>query len=471
MQRTKPETTPNLDQGNDSPSITIGDAIERADWSGLATDMMAMMSQLFPVCRSITGDGNRKTLEALQARIPLQVHEVPTGYQAFDWTVPQEWNIRDAYIKDSQGKKIVDFQKSNLHVLNYSTPVSATMTLEELKPHLYANPAHPDAVPYVTSYYEQRWGFCLSQDQLDQLPAGNYEVYIDSSIEDGSLTFADAVLPGESEREILLSTYFCHPSMANDNLSGPVLLAFLHQFLAQCRLNYTYRFVYVPETLGALVYLSQHGDHLTKNLHAGYVASCVGDPGPYTYKRSRQGGTLADKVAEHCLSYLENDGEDDGKAEIVDFFPMGSDERQYCSPGFNLPVGSLMRSMYGTYPEYHTSLDNLDYVSGDAIASTLRAYLRLVQVHEVNHRYINLSPYGEPQLSKRDLFPTIGATIGGVTDDALTAGRTSRIMYLLSYSDGNNDLVDIAEKAGVPAWQFIPEINALTEAGLLGKST
>jgi len=451
---------------NGIPDGGIAEAIDRADWDSIAADMMDTMSRLFPICRSITGDGNWKTLETLQDRISLQLHEVPTGYQAFDWTVPKEWNVRDAYIKDSQGNKIVDFQESNLHVLNYSTPVSATMTLEDLKPYLYANPAHPGAVPYVTSYYEQRWGFCLSQDQLNQMPDGNYEVYIDSSIEDGSLTFADAMLPGKSDREILFSTYFCHPSMANDNLSGPVLLAFLHQFLAQCPLNYTYRFVYVPETIGALVYLSQHGKHLTNNLHAGYVASCVGDPGPYTYKRSRQGDTPADKVAEHCLSHLE----DGGTAEIVDFFPMGSDERQYCSPGFNLPVGSLMRSMYGTYPEYHTSLDNLDYVSGDAIASTLRAYLRLVQVHEVNHRYINLSPYGEPQLSKRDLFPTIGATIGGVTDNLIIAGRTNRIMYLLSYSDGNNDLVDIAEKAGVPAWQFIPEINALVEAGLLGKS-
>lgn len=464
MQRTKPEITSDPSQDGNVPRITIAAAIEQADWSSLAFDMMGLMTKLFPVCRSITGDGNRKTLEGLQDRIPLQVHDVPTGYQAFDWNVPKEWNIRDAYIKDDQGNRVIDFQKSNLHVLNYSQPVSATMTLEELGPHLYTNPEHPAAIPYATSYYERRWGFCLSQDHLDRLRDGKYEVYIDSSIEDGSLTFADAVLPGASEREILLSTYFCHPSMANDNLSGPVLLAFLHQFLAQCNLNYTYRFAYVPETIGALVYLSQHGEHLSQQLHAGYVATCVGDPGQFTYKRSRQGDTVADKVAEHCLSYLE-DGQ---KAEIVDFFPLGSDERQYCSPGFDLPVGSLMRSMYGTYPEYHTSLDNLGYVSGDAIAGTLRAYIRMVQVHEINHTYINLSPYGEPQLSKRDLFPTIGATTVGGTGDLLTHDRITRIMYLLSYSDGTNDVVDIANKAGFPAWHFIPEIEALVQAGLLG---
>jgi len=464
MQRTKTDNIADSSQGDNAPRITIGAAIEQADWGSLAVDMMDLMTKLFPICRSITGDGNRKTLEYLQDRIPLKVYDVPTGYQAFDWSVPKEWNIKDAYIKDAQGNRVVDFQKSNLHVLNYSEPVSATMTLEELRPHLYTNPEHPAAIPYTTSYYEGRWGFCLSQDHLDRLQDGKYEVCIDSSIEDGSLTFADTVIPGASEREILLSTYFCHPSMANDNLSGPVLLAFLHQFLAQCRLNYTYRFAYLPETIGALVYLSQHGEHLTHRLHAGYVATCVGDPGQFTYKRSRQGDTLADKVAEHCLSHLE----EGGTAEIVDFFPLGSDERQYCSPGFDLPVGSLMRSMYGTYPEYHTSLDNLDYVSGNAIASTLRAYLRMVQVHEINHKYINLSPYGEPQLSKRDLFPTIGATTVGGTGDLLTHDRVTRTMYLLSYSDGNNDVVDIANKAGIPAWQFIPEIEALVRAGLLG---
>ena len=431
-------------------------ALAGADTGGLGRTMMELMDRLFPICRSITGDGVRETLSILRERIDLKIEEVPSGYKAFDWTVPREWNIRDAYVKNERGERVIDFKESNLHVLNYSVPVSAIMTLEELRPHLHTRPEQPDAIPYLTSYYEESWGFCLSHDRLDALPEGRYEVVIDSSLTDGHLTYADAVLPGESEREILFSTYFCHPSMANNELSGPVLAAFLYEILAQCELRYTYRFALVPETIGALVDLSKHGDHLRQNLHAGYVVTCVGDDGPYTYKRSRRGDTVADKVVEHCLKHLGEVSE----VKVLDFFPGGSDERQYCSPGFDLPVGSLMRSMYGTYPEYHTSLDDMQFVSSQGIAGSLRTYLRLVQVHELNAVYLNTSPYGEPQLGRRGLYPKLGA-------QAHTPEPVERMMYLLAYSDGTKDLVDIANLAGRPAWDFAPEIRALREAGLL----
>ena len=435
----------------------LDDAIARVDAGEFGRDMMDLMSRLFPICRSISGGGLRETLSILGDRIDLNIHEVPTGYQAYDWTVPKEWNIRDAYVKNERGERVIDFRQSNLHVLNYSVPVSATMTLDELRHHLYTKPDMPEAVPYLTSYYEERWGFCLSQNQLDALPDGRYEVLIDSSLTDGNLTYADAVLPGASEREILFSTYICHPSLASDNLSGPVLTAALYGILARSDHWYTYRFVFVPETIGTLVYLSRNGDHLRQSLHAGYVVTCVGDAGPYTYKRSRRGDSMADKVAEHCLSHIK--GEE--SARVIDFFPRGSDERQYCSPGFDLPVGSLMRSMYGTYPEYHTSLDNMEFVSPQGIAGTLMAYMRLVQVHELNRVYLNLSPYGEPQLDRRGLYPTLGAQGNG-------NGAVERIMYLLAYSDGTKDLVDIANLANQPAWEFAPEIQALLDVGLLG---
>ena len=431
-------------------------ALARLDAEHTGEAMMGLMARLFPICRSITGDGVRETLSILRERIDLKIEEVPSGYKAFDWTVPLEWNIRDAYVKNERGERVIDFKESNLHVLNYSVPVSATMTLEELRPHLHTRPEQPDAIPYLTSYYEESWGFCLSNDRLDALPEGRYEVVIDSSLTDGLLTYADAVLPGESEREILFSTYICHPSMANNELSGPVLAAFLYKIFAQCELRYTYRFAFVPETIGALVYLSKQGDHLRQNLHAGYVVTCVGDDGPYTYKRSRRGDTVGDKVAEHCLKHLGEVSE----VKVLDFFPSGSDERQYCSPGFDLPVGSLMRSMYGTYPEYHTSLDNMQFVSSQGIAGSLRTYLQLVQVHELNAVYLNTSPYGEPQLGRRGLYPKLGA-------QAHTAEPVERMMYLLAYSDGTKDLVDIANLAGRPAWEFAPEIRALREAGLL----
>ena len=434
----------------------LEDAIVRVDEDNFGDSMTNLMNRLFPICLSITGNGLRQALSILQENRDLQIQEVPTGYQALDWKVPREWNIRDAYIKDKTGERVIDFQKSNLHVVNYSIPFSGTMTLDELRPHLYTNPDQPDVIPYVTSYYEDRWGFCLSQNQLDGLSDGLYEVLVDSSLEEGSLSFADAIISGHSDREILFSTYMCSPSQANDNLSGIVLTAFLYDVLSECKLRYNYRFIFVPEAIGALVYLSKYGDHFKDYMHAGYVVTCVGDDGPYTYKRSINGNSIVDKVAEHCLKYIACDED----VQIIDFFPTGSDEPQFCSPGFNLPVGSLIRSLYKTFPEYHTSLDNMDFVSSEGIANSLKAYLRVIQVHEMNRVYVNLSPNGEPHLSSRGLYPTIGA--GKLLPEAV-----ERIRYLLAYSDGHRDLVDIANVAGRPAWEFGPEIEALVKVGLL----
>jgi len=447
----------NSGRRNTTAARDLEEAISRVDSENLGQEMMDLMARLFPICRSLTGDGVRETLNILSDTLPLKIDQVPTGYQAFDWNVPREWNIRDAYVKDSSGERIIDFRKSNLHILNYSVPFSGTLTREELLPHLHAKPELPEAIPYMTSYYADRWGFCLSQNQLDTLPEGPFEVLVDSTLEDGQLTFAEAILPGSSRQEILFSTDVCHPSMAHNELSGPILTAFLHRLISPFEHRYTYRFVFLPETIGSLVFLTQNGDHLRQNLQAGYTVTCVGDAGPYTYKRSRQGTTAADQIAEHCLRYLGSSAD----VVIKNFDPStGSDERQYCSPGFDLPVGSLMRTMYGEYPEYHTSLDNLDFVSAEGMAGTLKAYLRMVQLHELNQTYINKSPYGEPQLGKRGLYPTLGAQ--AESPDAVT-----NIMYLLSYSDGSKSVVDIADLANRPAWTFTSEVQSLVDSGLL----
>ena len=437
------------------------DVIALATAQGVGKEMMALATRLFPICRSITGPGIRETLDILGEMAPLERHQVPTGYEAFDWKVPQEWRIRDAFIKDESGVRIIDFKESNLHVVSYSVPVNTRLTLDELRPHLYSDPTDPEAIPYRTSYYSPNWGFCLSQAQLDSIPDGTYEVVIDSTLEDGHLDYADSLVgSGSSGREVLLTTYSCHPSMGNNELSGPILSVFLNQFLRGLSLRHTYRFVYAPETIGALVYLSRNGEHLRRHLDAGYVLTCVGDDGPYTYKRSRRGNTVGDRAAEHALSELASDD----RVSVLDFFPSGSDERQYCSPGFDLPVGSLMRSMYGTYPEYHTSLDDLDFISAKGLADSLAVYLRVIQVLEMNDRYINTNPYGEPQLGRRGLYPQVGAA--GVPEASM-----QRIAYLLAYGDGDHDLIDIAARAGQPVWDFGPELQQLLDAGLLTTET
>ncbi|GAB4204746.1 MAG: DUF4910 domain-containing protein [Bacteroidia bacterium] len=388
--------------------------------------------RLFPICRSITGNGVRETLKIISEIIPLNIYEIPSGTTIFDWTVPKEWNIKDAYIITPDGQKICDFKRHNLHVVNYSVPVHKKISFDELKQHLHTLPNKPNAIPYVTSYYKENWGFCITYDEYKKLPQqGEYEILIDSTLSDGHLTYADYVLEGDTPNEILISTYVCHPSMANNELSGPLVAMFLYQKLSQLRKRkYTYRFVFIPETIGALVYLHQFGNHLKKYCKAGYVITCIGDRGIFHYKQSKYGNTLADKAAIHTLKHSKK------LFRILPFYPGGSDERQYCSPAFNLPVGSLMRTPYREFPEYHTSLDNKNFISFKALKESVEMYFQIMMTLESNEKYINLQPYGELQLGKRGLY------IGDLSREDIM-----QIMYILQYSDGNNDLIDIAERA------------------------
>ena len=371
------------------------------DPNDVGREIYDLIVELFPICRSITGDGVRETLRILSKHIPLEVHEVPTGTQVFDWTVPKEWNIRDAYVKNSRGEKVIDFQKSNLHILNYSVPVHKIMTLDELKEHLFTLPDHLDWIPYKTSYYREKWGFCLSHKEFLALQEGEYEVVIDSTLEAGSLTYGEYVIPGSSRDEILISTHVCHPSLANDNLSGVCTATFLAKHLTGLNLKFTYRFLFIPGTIGAITWLALNRDAVG-NIKHGLVLTGLGDAGKITYKKSRRGDAEIDRAATHVLRHS---GENH---EIRGFSPYGYDERQYCSPGFNLPVGRLSRTPYGQYPEYHTSADNLGFVKEEALADTFRVLLKLINVLEKNEAYVNLNPMCEPQLGKRGLYQSIG---------------------------------------------------------------
>jgi aminopeptidase-like protein len=401
----------------------------------LPGDLASYFDRLWPILRSITGLGVRQTHDILSEIVNLERHEIPSGTNVFDWTIPKEWVVREAYVIDPKGQRILDIRENNLHLLNYSLSFQGVVSREDLEPHLYSLPDKPTAIPYVTSYYAPRWGFCLSQQQRDRLPQGDYQVVIDTEFIEGSLTISEAVLKGESEQEVLISTYTCHPSLANNELSGPLVAAFLYKKLATLeKRRLTYRFVFLPETIGAIAYLHLRGEHLKNNVVAGYVVTCIGDAGNFTYKRSRQHTSLADQAAEHVLKHL-------GKpSQVINFSPLGSDERQYCSPGFNLPIGSLMRSMYGTFPEYHTSLDNRDFISFEAMAESVEVYFKIMMVLENNMKYKNLFPYGEPQLGKRGLYETIGRNT--------IPELSSAVFWLLNYADGEHDLLTIAEKSG-----------------------
>lgn len=412
--------------------------------------------RLWPICRSLTGGGVRETLDILSEIVPMERYRVPSGTQVFDWTVPKEWNIREAYIITPDGERIADLQENNLHIMSYSIPVDQEMTFDELRPHLRTLPSMPKAIPYVTSYYRETWGFCLSHEQLESLPKkGKYKVYIDSTLEDGHLDYGEAVLPGTTGREVLFSTYVCHPSMANNELSGPLVQAFIYQQLAQMKdRKYTYRFVFAPETIGIIAYLDRIGDQLKKNLDAGYVITCVGDRGALTYKRSKRPDSLADRVAEHVLKYS-------GKEyRMIDFAVGGSDERQYCSPGFNLPVGSLMRTPYQRYKEYHTSFDNKDLISFAHLRDTIETYVDFVKVLELNDNYRNAVQHCEPQLGKRGLYPD------SVDPDA-NRESLHNLLHLLSFADGETSLIDIAEKRGRSALVFEDPVRKCQEKGLL----
>jgi aminopeptidase-like protein len=419
---------------------------------GAGQGMHDFMRALFPICRSITGDGLRQTLAAVAERIPLVLHEVPSGTEVFDWTVPPEWNIADAWIADADGRRVVDFRASNLHVVNYSEPVRQRLTLDELRPRLHTLPNRPDWIPYRTSYYARSWGFCLEQRRLDELVDGEYEVVVDSTLADGSLTYGELSLPGELEDEVLFSCHACHPSLANDNLSGVALLTWLAEHIARRQRRLSYRFLFIPGTIGALAWLSRNEDHVGK-LIGGLVTACVGDPGPLTYKRSRRGNAIVDRAAEHVLSHA-GDG-----SSIVDFSPFGYDERQFNSPGFDIPVGSLTRTPHGRYPEYHSSADDLDLVRPEYLEDSLDAYLAVIDVLENDRRYLNTSPKGEPQLGKRGLYPTTGGKEAATEQLAM--------LWVLNQSDGTSSLLDVAVRSELPFPAVRDAAARLREAGLL----
>ncbi len=413
-----------------------------------------MVKRLFPICRSITGNGVRQTLRIIKQYIPeMEIVEVPTGTRAFDWLVPREWNIRDAYILDPEGRKIVDFKQSNLHVVGYSIPVNRTIPLSELQEHLYSLPGQPEAIPYVTSYYREWWGFCLTEKQRLSLKPGNYHVYIDSSLTEGSLTYGELILPGKTEKEVFLSTYICHPSLANNELSGPCVTTFLARWLSSlAHRKYTYRIIFIPETIGSLVYLSRHLPVMQKNIVAGFNVTCVGDNRSYSFLPSRYGNTLADRVSLHVLKHMHPD------FIHYSFLDRGSDERQYCSPGVDLPVVSVMRSKYGAYPEYHTSLDNLELVSPEGLQGGYEVLQKCIECIERNEKLI-VTVLGEPQLGKRGLYPTLSIK-----------NRPSQVkdmLNLLAYCDGANDLLAIAELIGKPAWELFALVELLKEHNLL----
>ncbi len=411
--------------------------------------MHALLTRLFPLCRSITGNGVRETFRILQEYIPLKIMEVPSGTRVFDWTIPDEWNISDAYIMDSSGHRVVDFRNSNLHVIGYSVPIEGKMTLRELKPHLHSLPDQPDLIPYVTSYYQRTWGFCLPHSQLQALKDDIYEVKIISSLEPGHLTLGEFVLPGQTRREILFSTYICHPSLANNELSGPVLTVFLaNHFLNKETPYYTYRFVFVPETIGAITYLSLNKDALQKNVVAGYVVTCVGDPGPFSYLKSRHEETLTDRITMHVLQ------QSGLPFKIYDFLSRESDERQYCAPGIDLPIGSLMRSKYHEYPEYHTSADDLTFVTPEGLADSLKMYMCCIAAIEQNHRY-RAKILCEPQLGRRGLYPNLSKKNSTL--------YVKHMMDLLAYCDGQKDLLWIAEKLKVSFETLVPLVRTLIE--------
>ena len=406
------------------------------DFEKAAQDMYALMRRLFPICRSITGNGVRETLGIIQEHIPLAIEEVPTGTQVFDWTIPREWNINDAYVKDSTGKRVIDFKETNLHVVSYSIPIHRKMTLPELKPHLHALPEHPEWVPYRTTYYTEDWGFCLSQQQLDGLKEDEtYEVCIDSSLKDGHLTYGEYYLKGKKTDEVLLSCHVCHPSLCNDNLSGIVLVTQLAKWLMQYSLNFSYRILFIPGTIGSITWLALNEERVDRIKH-GLVITGVGDRGKITYKRSRQGQAEIDRIAEYVLEQSGN------PFHVVDFSPYGYDERQYCSPAFDLPVGCLQRTPYGEYPEYHSSADDYDFVRPEHLADSLEKCLTIFEIIENNGYYLNMQPKCEPQLGKRGLYKAIG----GQNDARLDQ---MAMLWTLNLSDGRHALLDIAEKADI----------------------
>jgi aminopeptidase-like protein len=414
--------------------------------------MHALLRELYPICRSITGNGFRHTLARLARDIPMDVHEVPSGTAVFDWTVPREWNIRDAYVKDSSGRRVIDFQRNSLHVVSYSIPVHGRMSLALLRPHLHTLPEQPDLIPYRTSYYEDSWGFCLAHREAQQLCEGEYEVCIDSTLEPGHLTFGECLLKGASDQEVLVSAHACHPSLANDNLSGVVVAAFLARQLAAVSRRYSYRFLFIPGTIGSITWLSLN-EQRARSIRHGLVLTCIGDRGKFTYKRTRRGNATIDVAVDQVLKHSGQ------PYSVVDFSPYGYDERQYCSPGFNLPVGCLMRSPHGEFPEYHTSADNPGLVDADALEDAVRTIRSVFDVLEHDRTYRNTNPMCEPQLGRRGLYVAMGET--------QTKQLQMAMLWVLNLSDGGWSLLDIAQRSDIPFKVVNEAAQLLADRGLL----
>jgi aminopeptidase-like protein len=433
---------------------SLGDVLQAWEATREGDELYAVVAELYPICRSITGDGLRTSLRSLQQRVPLLLREVQSGTQVFDWVVPNEWNIRDAFIKNARGEKVVDFQQCNLHVLNYSVPVRRKVSLAELRAHLFSLPESPDWIPYRTSYYQETWGFCVSHRQLETLADEQYEVCIDSTLEPGQLTYGELYLRGATDAEVLFSCHSCHPSLCNDNLSGMAVATRLAQKLLPLPLRYSYRFLWIPGTIGAITWLALNEENLSRIRH-GLVLTCVGDPGRFTYKRSRQGDSEIDRVVESVLKYSSCD------FEVLDFTPFGYDERQYCSPGINLSLGCLMRTPNGKYPQYHTSADDLNLVTTSALAESLHRLLSIVHVLEENRCFVNLNPKCEPQLGRRGLYRALGGTSNSGLEEAM--------LWILNLSDGSHSLLDISQRSGVEFARLDSAARLLLEHGLLAE--
>lgn len=419
-------------------------------------EMFDLCKKMFPICRSITGDGVRQTLDIIREVVPeFTIHEVPSGTKVFDWTIPKEWNISDGYIENEAGEKIVDFKENNLHVLGYSTPIDVTMPLSELKEHIYTLPDQSEVIPYNTSYYKERWGFCMSHNQFVTVPEGQYHAVIKSSLEDGNLTYAELIIPGETKEEIFFSSYICHPSMANNECSGPAVMAYLANYIKSIpNRRYTYRLVLLPETIGAITYLSRNLDAMKKNIIFGVNITCVGDDRAYSLVHSRYADTLADRLFENILK--------SHYPEFIEYsyLKRGSDERQYGAPGVDIPLVCFCRSKYHVYPEYHTSADNLDIISPDGLAGSLDVLEQCVDALENNYNY-KVTCLCEPQLGRRGLMPTMS--------NKKSYQQTQILKDIVAYADGRNDLIELSNLIEKPICEMIPVLKKLEEAGLLQK--
>lgn len=434
----------------------IEDILENWDASKEGETVYSIIRELFPICRSITGDGFRESLTLLQKQANMTLHEVPSGTKVHDWVIPNEWQIRDAYIKDGRGERVLDFARSNLHIVSYSIPVHTRMSLAQLKQHIHTLPERPDWIPYKTSYYQPSWGFCMSHRQLLALTDQEYEVCIDATLQPGFMTLGEFRLPGKTAKEVLISSHSCHPSLCNDNLSGMALSAVLANKLSKLSLRYSYRFLWMPGTIGAIAWLALN-EQAVSNIRHGLVLSCLGDRGTFTYKRSRRGDCEIDRAVENLFRHSGQ------YYQVLDFSPTGYDERQYCSPGYNLPVGCLMRTPNEKYLEYHTSADNLDLMSEEALAGSLRLLLEIISILEKNACYLNLNPKCEPQLGRRGLFRLDGGARTQPVDEAA-------MLWVLNLSDGRHSLLDISTRSGIRFSEIYKAAERLEHHRLLRKA-